>query len=63
MYADVAVCLPLARTFVYRLNQHVEPGCRVEVAYREDRGRVAEPDLSRGGGRQPKPGFASTYQP
>ena len=35
MYADVAVCLPLARTFVYRLNQHVEPGCRVVVPFRK----------------------------
>src|SRR5437867_10163186 len=34
MYADIAVCLPLARTFVYRLNQPVEPGCRVVVPFR-----------------------------
>ncbi len=35
MYADVAVCLPLARTFVYRLNEPVEPGCRVVVPFRK----------------------------
>ncbi|OLD70293.1 MAG: primosomal protein N', partial [Ignavibacteria bacterium 13_1_40CM_2_61_4] len=34
MYADIAVCLPLARTFVYRLNGPVETGCRVVVPFR-----------------------------
>src|SRR5438093_1535035 len=34
MYADVAVCLPLTRTFVYRLPQPVEVGCRVAVPFR-----------------------------
>ena len=27
MYADVAVCLPLVRTFVYKLSEPVEAGC------------------------------------
>jgi len=35
MYADIAVCLPLARTFVYRVNEPVEPGCRVVVPFRK----------------------------
>ncbi len=34
MYADVAVCLPLSRTFVYRLNEPVHAGCRVLVPFR-----------------------------
>ena len=35
MYADIAVCLPLVRTFVYRVNQSVETGCRVIVPFRK----------------------------
>src|SRR6059036_1869373 len=35
MYADIAACLPLARTFVYRVNEPVEPGCRVVVPFRK----------------------------
>ena len=35
MYADVAVCLPLSRTFVYRLDRAVEVGCRVVVPFRK----------------------------
>src|SRR5215467_8345327 len=35
MYADVAVCLPLVRTFVYRLSAPVEAGCRVIVPFRK----------------------------
>jgi primosomal protein N' (replication factor Y) len=34
MYADVAVCLPLSRTFVYELTEPVEIGCRVRVKFR-----------------------------
>ena len=35
MYADVAVCLPLVRTFVYKLQGSVETGCRVVVPFRK----------------------------
>src|SRR5499425_1722075 len=35
MYADVAVCLPLSRTFVYRVDEPVEAGCRVLVPFRK----------------------------
>lgn len=35
MYADVAVCLPLSRTFVYKLTEPVEVGCRVNVPFRK----------------------------
>ena len=35
MYADVAVCLPLVRTFVYSLTAAVETGCRVVVPFRK----------------------------
>src|SRR5438309_4052047 len=35
MYADVAVCLPLVRTFVYKLKDPVEAGCRVIVPFRK----------------------------
>jgi primosomal protein N' (replication factor Y) (superfamily II helicase) len=35
MYADVAVCLPLSRTFVYTLKEPVEIGCRVVVPFRK----------------------------
>src|SRR5215831_18881371 len=35
MYADVAVCLPLSRTFVYKLDATVEAGCRVVVPFRK----------------------------
>ena len=35
MYADVAVCLPLARTFVYKLSGPVAIGCRVVVPFRK----------------------------
>ncbi len=35
MYADIAVCLPLVRTFVYKLNEPAEIGCRVIVPFRK----------------------------
>jgi primosomal protein N' (replication factor Y) (superfamily II helicase) len=35
MYLDVAVCLPLPRTFVYKIDQPVEIGCRVVVPFRK----------------------------
>ena len=35
MYANIAVCLPLSRTFVYKLNEPVEIGCRVVVPFRK----------------------------
>ena len=35
MYADIAVCLPLPRTFVYKLPEPVERGCRVLVPFRK----------------------------
>jgi len=35
MYADIAVCLPLVRTFVYKLNGEAEVGCRVIVPFRK----------------------------
>src|SRR5262245_6592841 len=35
MYVDVAVCLPLPRTFVYKTDQPVEVGCRVVVPFRK----------------------------
>src|SRR5437879_1044390 len=35
MYADIAVCLPLARTFIYKLTTPVETGCRVIVPFRK----------------------------
>ena len=34
MYAEVAVCLPLSRTFVYKLEKPVAVGCRVLVEFR-----------------------------
>jgi primosomal protein N' (replication factor Y) (superfamily II helicase) len=34
MYADIAVCLPLTRTFVYKVTEPVEAGCRVVVPFR-----------------------------
>ena len=34
MYVDVAVCLPLIRTFVYELPEPIEIGCRVVVPFR-----------------------------
>jgi primosomal protein N' (replication factor Y) len=34
MYVDVAVCLPLSRTFVYKTDEAVEAGCRVVVPFR-----------------------------
>src|SRR5438132_8898489 len=34
MYADIAVCLPLVRTFVYKLSESVETGFRVVVPFR-----------------------------
>src|SRR5215216_2496229 len=33
-YADVAVCLPLSRTFVYELTAPIAIGCRVRVKFR-----------------------------
>src|SRR5215470_7743428 len=35
MYVDIAVCLPLSRTFVYRVDEPVEAGCRVVVPFRK----------------------------
>jgi primosomal protein N' (replication factor Y) (superfamily II helicase) len=35
MYADVAVCLPLSRTFVYKIDEPIEVGCRVVVPFRK----------------------------
>jgi len=35
MYVDVAVCLPLSRTFVYRAEASLEIGCRVVVPFRK----------------------------
>jgi primosomal protein N' (replication factor Y) len=35
MYVDVAVCLPLSRTFVYKLTEAAEVGCRVVVSFRK----------------------------
>jgi primosomal protein N' (replication factor Y) len=35
MYADIAVCLPLVRTFVYSLPASTEKGCRVVVPFRK----------------------------
>src|SRR5215510_8180599 len=34
MYADVAVCLPLVRTFIYELSGPIGIGCRVLVPFR-----------------------------
>ena len=34
MYVDIAVCLPLTRTFVYQVAEPVEIGCRVAVPFR-----------------------------
>src|SRR5882724_9945734 len=34
MFADIAVCLPLSRTFVYELEETVSIGCRVLVRFR-----------------------------
>src|SRR2546422_7733143 len=38
MYADVAVCLPLTRTFAYRLNEPVQIGCRGLGPFRKREG-------------------------
>src|SRR5690349_17265011 len=35
MYADIAVCLPLSRTFVYKIDEEVQVGCRVLVPFRK----------------------------
>ncbi len=35
MYVDVAVCLPLSRTFIYRADEPVPIGCRVVVPFRK----------------------------
>src|SRR5215471_12756994 len=35
MYAEVAVCLPLSRTFVYKVPEPVQIGCRVLVPFRK----------------------------
>jgi primosomal protein N' (replication factor Y) len=35
MYLDVAVCVPLPRTFVYKTDEPVEVGCRVVVPFRK----------------------------
>jgi primosomal protein N' (replication factor Y) len=34
MLAEIAVCLPLSRTFLYQLDEPVEIGCRVKVKFR-----------------------------
>jgi primosomal protein N' (replication factor Y) len=34
MFVDIAVCLPLTRTFVYETDEQVEIGCRVVVPFR-----------------------------
>src|SRR5688572_29739091 len=34
MLAEIAVCLPLSRTFVYELAEEAEIGCRVKVPFR-----------------------------
>src|SRR5262245_50867398 len=34
MYAEIAVCLPLPRTFIYELAEPVPIGCRVRVQFR-----------------------------
>jgi primosomal protein N' len=34
MLAEIAVCLPLSRTFVYELAEPAEIGCRVRVRFR-----------------------------
>ena len=34
MIAEIAVCLPLSRTFVYEIAGPVEIGCRVRVRFR-----------------------------
>ena len=34
MLAEIAVCLPLSRTFVYELTEPAEIGCRVRVRFR-----------------------------
>ena len=34
MFADIAVCLPLSRTFVYELENPLQIGCRVLVQFR-----------------------------
>ena len=36
MLAEVAVCLPLSRTFVYELAEPAEIGCRVRVRFRSN---------------------------
>src|SRR5262245_61244771 len=35
MYVEVAVCLPLSRTFVYSVEEPVSVGCRVSVSFRK----------------------------
>ena len=35
MYVDVAVCVPLSRTFVYRTDEPIEIGSRVVVSFRK----------------------------
>src|SRR6516164_1020199 len=35
MYVDVAVCLPLSRSFVYRTDEPIEIGSRVVVSFRK----------------------------
>ena len=36
MLAEIAVCLPLSRTFVYELAESAEIGCRVRVRFRSN---------------------------
>ena len=50
MYVDVAVCLPLSRTFVYRTDEPIAIGSRVVVSFRK---REVEGFVIRG--RQDKP--------
>ena len=35
MFVNIAVCLPLTRTFVYEMDVPVEIGCRVVVPFRQ----------------------------
>src|SRR5215207_465058 len=36
MLAEIAVCLPLSRTFIYELPERAEIGCRVKVRFRSN---------------------------
>lgn len=34
MFADIAVCVPLSRTFIYEVDSEIQVGCRVLVPFR-----------------------------